>query len=145
MQNQGHVGTPAMGRYEAHDHGGGEALGLSHERMPEGGMVTSELAVGLFPVSFIAILLLVITSFMTAYLQAQSVSYAVARNAAVGKPYDALSREVSGANRASIEVGSEGEYVVVTVSVEPVGVLGWLDVRVSSTISVPVEPGVLLP
>lgn len=91
------------------------------------------------------IFLLVITSFISAYLQAQSVSYAVARNAAVGKPYDLASLEVSGSNRASIEVGSQGEYIVVTASVEPIGVLGWLDLRASSTISVPVEPGVSPP
>lgn len=111
----------------------------------EQGMVTSELAVGLIPISFIAILLLVSASFITAYLQAQSVSYAVARNAAVGQPYDVSSLEVIGANRASIEVGSEGEYVVVIASVEPAGVLGWLDIRASSTILVPIEPGVALP
>lgn len=111
----------------------------------ERGMVTSEIAIGLIPISFIAILLMVITSFMTAYLQAQSVSYAVARNVAIGKSYDASALEVSGANRASIEVAGAGEYVVVTSSVEPFGVLGWLDVRASSTISIPLEPGVSLP
>lgn len=111
----------------------------------ERGMVTSEIAIGLIPISFIAILLMVITSFMTAYLQAQSVSYAVARNVAIGKSYDASALEVSGANRASIEVAGAGEYVVVTASVEPFGVLGWLDVRASSTISIPLEPGVSLP
>ena len=146
-----------LGHSETHGPERVEVLALAQEQGPEEshvsqqddaceyGMVTSEIAIGLIPISFIMIFLLVITSFISAYLQAQSVSYAVARNAAVGKPYDLASLEVSGSNRASIEVGSQGEYIVVTASVEPIGVLGWLDLRASSTISVPVEPGVSPP
>ena len=157
MQSQEHEETHVTGHRETHKPGQDKVLELMREQMPEGtntsqcgyeyerGMVTSELAVGLIPISFIAILLMVITSFMSAHLQAQSVAYAVARNAAVGKAYDASSLDVPGANKADIAVGSEGEYVVVTASVEPSGVLGWLDVRASSTLSVPLEPGVALP
>ncbi|MFT3944326.1 MAG: hypothetical protein QM705_10970 [Ancrocorticia sp.] len=111
----------------------------------EHGMVTAELALGLIPISLLVILLLATASFVSAFLQAQGVSYAAARNAAVGKPFDTSSLGVRGAHRTSIEVGSEGEYVVVTASVEPVGVLGWLDVTASSTLSLPLEPGVTLP
>ena len=109
----------------------------------ESGMVTAEIAMGLIPIMWAFLLLMAAIALGNAALHAQEIARDLARSAAIGKPVGAMisyyEQEVSG---SSIEVGTSGEYVVVTVTVEPSGILTPFDMDVSQTVMALPEPGV---
>ncbi|MGO1591384.1 MAG: hypothetical protein ACTHW1_11535 [Ancrocorticia sp.] len=116
------------------------------KRSSESGMVTAEIAMGLIPIMGAFLLLMAAIALGNAALQAQEVARALARQAVIGKPITNMisqyEQDIPGSN---IELGADGEYVVVTVSVEPNGVLTPFDMEVSSTVTGIPEPGVSLP
>ncbi|MFT0848348.1 hypothetical protein VR010_11420 [Actinomycetaceae bacterium L2_0104] len=111
----------------------------------ERGMVTSEIALGLIPISFVMIVLMLVMAYVSAFIQAQDLSRSLGRSIAIGKPMGTRVAQIQDSANTRVEVGRDGEYVVVTVSVEPDGILSPFDLVASSTTSVLAEPGVELP
>ncbi|MDN6486413.1 MAG: hypothetical protein L0K34_02865 [Ancrocorticia sp.] len=116
------------------------------KRRSESGMVTAEIAMGLIPIMGAFVLLMTAIALGTAALNAQEIARALARTAVIGKPIGAMvshyEQEYPGSN---VDVGTRGEYLVVTVTVEPKGVLSPFDMGVSQTVMARPEPGVELP
>ncbi len=111
----------------------------------ESGMVTSEIALGLIPISIVMLILMLVMAYVSAFMQAQDLSRSLGRSIAVGKPMGTRIAQIQESADAHIAVARDGDYVVVTVNMEPSGILSPFDVTASSTTAVLVEPGVELP
>lgn len=108
-------------------------------------MVTSEIALGLIPISIVTLILLFIMAYVTAFLQAQDLSRSLGRSIAIGRPMRTQLSHIQDSIDSDVDVSTDGEYVVVRVSVKPNGILSPFDLTASSTTSVLVEPGVEIP
>ncbi len=109
----------------------------------EAGMVTSEIAIGLIPISFVTILIFFITSAMGIYLEVQDLSRTLAREASMGENSSELTlmaHEIL--PDSSVRIEQLGESVSVTVKAEPSGPLALLDLTLAATTVAALEPGV---
>lgn len=116
---------------------------IGNLRSSESGMVTSEIAMGLIPISFMAVLLFYISSAMGIYLEAQDASRELARSASIGRNIDPLiEQKKAGLPGAEIDVKETGTTVSVTVKARPQGPFSVLRLDMKSTTVAAKESGV---
>ncbi|MCF2707275.1 hypothetical protein I6E29_08380 [Arcanobacterium haemolyticum] len=88
------------------------------QRHSESGMVTSELAIGLIPISVLVLAIFVVTSAMASYLQAQDMSRIVARQVSVGMSVeDAVKEAEEKLIGSHVAVERDGDVVTAVVSI----------------------------
>lgn len=119
---------------------------MKKHQTKESGMVTSEIAIGFIPIMGAFLILMAAIALGNAALKAQDLAQSLARSIAVGmSPAKLLSSYEEEVPSSAVDVGTEGEYVVVTVTLEPTGVLTPFPMDVSSSAAALPEPGVTLP
>ena len=107
--------------------------------------MTSEIALCLIPISAVMLILMFVMAYVSAFIQAQDLSRSLGRSIAIGRPMGTRMVEIQESTDARIDVGRDGDYVVVTVTMEPGGILRPFELSASSTSTVLAEPGVELP